>query len=67
MDTRANKNKIKRLQKKIDTLERTLSLTEVRPCQGDNDLKKREEEITELISEIKILKKKRDKYVYSWK
>ena len=62
-----DKKKIKHLQKKIDTLERMLSLTEVRPCQGDDDLRKREEEITELISEIKALKRKRDNYVYFWK
>jgi hypothetical protein len=67
MGTRADKKKIKQLQKKIDILERKLSQTEVRPCQGDNDLKKREEEITELINEIKILKKERDNYLYSWK
>ena len=62
-----DKKKIKQLQKKIDTLERTVSQTEVRPCQGDNDLKKREEDIAGLIKEIRILKKERDKYVYSWK
>ena len=67
MDTRADKKKIKQLQKKIDALERTLSQMEVRPCKGDNDLKKREEEITELNKEIRILKKERDNYVYSWK
>ena len=67
MDSRAEKKKIKQLQKKIDILERTLSQTEVRPCKGDNDLKEREEEITGLIKEIRILKKERDKYVYSWK
>ena len=67
MATKVDKKRIKQLQKKIDALERTLSQTEVRPCKGNNDLKKREEEITELIREIKILKKKRDKYVYSWK
>ena len=67
MDTRADKKKIKPLQKKIDTLERTLSQTELRPCKGDNDLKKREEEISELIKEIRILKEERDKYVYSWR
>jgi len=67
MDSRANKKKIKRLQKKIDALEKMLGQTEIRPCKGDNDLKEREEEITGLIKEIRILKKERDKYVYSWK
>ena len=67
MDIRAHKKKIKQIQKKIDALEKTLSQTEIRPCQGDNDLEEREEEITELIKEIRILKKERDNYVYSWK
>ena len=64
MDTRADKKKIKQLEKKIDTLERTLGRTELRPCQGDKDLKEREEEITELITEIKTLKQERDKHLY---
>jgi hypothetical protein len=64
MDTRTDKRKIKQLEKKIDTLQRTLSQTELRPCQGDKDLKEREEEISELITEIKTLKKKRDKHLY---
>lgn len=67
MNTKANKKRIKQLQKKIDALEKMLSQIELRPCQGDADLKIKEEEVTELIGEIKNLKKKRDKYVYSWK
>ena len=66
MDTREDKKKIKHLKKKIDTLERTLSQTEHRPCQGDKDLQKRAEEITELITEIKVLKEERDKNLYPW-
>jgi hypothetical protein len=64
MDTRTAKKKIKKLQKKIDILERTLSQTELRPCQGDKDLRKREEEISELITEIKTLKQEHDKHLY---
>ena len=67
MDTKADKKKIKQLQKKIYALEKTLSQTELRPCKGDNDLRKREEEIAELIKEIRILKNERDKFVYTWK
>lgn len=67
MNAKTDKKKIKQLQKEIDSLEKKLSQTELRPCKGDNDLKKREEEITELTKKIRILKKERDKYVYSWK
>jgi len=67
MNTKADKKKIKQLQKKIDALERTLNQTELRPCKGDSELREREEEIAELIKEIRILKQERDKYVYSWK
>ena len=67
MNTKADKKKIKQLQKEIDALEKTLSQTELRPCKGDNDLRKREEEIAELIKEIRILKNERDKFVYTWK
>ena len=45
MDTRADKKKTKQLQKKIDIFERTVSKTEVRPCQGDDDLKKRRKKL----------------------
>jgi hypothetical protein len=64
MDIKAAKKKIKQLEKKIDTLETMLSQTELRPCQGDKDLKEREEEITELITETKTLKQERDKHLY---
>ena len=66
MVNKLRRKRAKEIQKKIDELRMSLKKTEIRPCQGDVDLKEKEKDITTLKSEIQSLKNERDKYLYSW-
>ena len=66
MVNKLRRKRAKEIQNKIDELRMSLKKTEIRPCQGDVDLKEREKDITALKSEIRSLENERDKYLYSW-
>jgi len=66
MVNKLRRKRAKEIQKEIDELRMILKKTEIRPCQGDVDLKERERDITALKSEIRSLEKECDKYLYSW-
>jgi len=66
MINKLNRKRAKEIKKKIDELRLSLKKTEIRPCQGDVDLKEKEKDITALKSEIQSLENERDKYLYSW-
>ncbi len=65
MVNKLRRKRAKGIQKKIDELRMTLKKMEIRPCQGDVDLKEREKDITALKSEIRSLENERDEYLYS--
>jgi len=66
MINKLNRKRAKEIKKKIDELRMSLKKTEIRPCQGDVDLKENEKDITALKREIRSLENERDKYLYSW-
>jgi len=66
MINKLSRKRAKEIQKKIDELRKSLKKTEIRPCQGDVDLKEKEKDITALKNEIQSLKNEHDKYLYSW-
>ena len=66
MINKLSRKRAKEIQKKIDELRMSLKKMEIRPCQGDLDLKEKEKDITTLKSEIRSLENERDKYFYSW-
>ena len=66
MINKLSRKRAKEIQKKIDELRMSLKKTEIRPCQGDVDLKEKEKDITALKREIRSLENERDKYIYSW-
>ena len=59
------KKKIKKIQNEIDQLEELFKKMELRPCQGDDDLSQKEEDMTRLRNEINAKKMERDQYKYS--
>ena len=61
-----NKQALKKIEKQIKDSFESLRKLEIRPCNGDKDIKQRELEITELKSYIKSLEKERDRYLYHW-
>lgn len=67
MPDKQNKKKaIKELKKEIEKLRDEYEKIELRPCQGDTDLRQRENELEILKSKIYELEKERDTYLYSW-
>ena len=65
-DKKNKKKAIKELKKEIGKLRDEYEKIEVRPCQGDTDLRQRENELEILKSKISELEKERDTYLYSW-
>ena len=67
MTARQSKNKtVRQIQNEIEKLRDEYKKTELRPCQGDTDLRQRENELEILKSKIYELEKERDTYLYSW-
>jgi chromosome segregation ATPase len=67
MPDKQNKKKaIKELKREIEKLRDEYEKIELRPCQGDTDLRQRENELEILKSKIYDLEKERDTYLYSW-
>jgi chromosome segregation ATPase len=67
MPDKQNKKKaIKELQKEIEKLRDEYEKIELRPCQGDADLRQRQNELEILKSKIYELEKERDTFLYSW-
>jgi chromosome segregation ATPase len=65
-DKQKKKKAIKELKKEIEKLRDEYERIELRPCQGDTDLRQRENELEILKSKIYELEKERDTYLYSW-
>ena len=61
-----HEQKIKKIEKQIKDSNELLTKLELRPCQGDKDLKQKDFEIAELKSHIASLEKERDGYLYYW-
>ena len=65
MVTKLNKKKVKQLKKQVNELKRKLQKMEIRPCQGDADLKEREKDVKALKDQIFSLENESDRYLYS--
>ena len=67
MNARQSKNKtVRQIQNEIERLIDEYKKTELRPCQGDTDLRQRENELDNLKSKILALEKERDSRLYTW-
>ena len=62
MTAKRNKREIKRIHREIDRLKDKLKKVELRPCHGDTDLRKKEEELILLKHEIYDLEKSANQY-----
>ena len=61
-----NEQKIRKIKKQIKDSNELLKKLELRPCQGDSDLRQKAIEIEELEIQITSLEKERDGYLYYW-
>ncbi|MGD9040237.1 MAG: hypothetical protein PVH82_11425 [Desulfobacteraceae bacterium] len=67
MTARQSKNKtVRQIQNEIEKLRDEYKKTELRPCQGDTDLRQRENELDNLKSKIYELERERDDRLYTW-
>jgi predicted nucleic acid-binding Zn-ribbon protein len=67
MTARQSKNKtVRQIQNEIEKLRDEYKKTELRPCQGDTDLRQRENELDNLKSKIYELERERDDRIYTW-
>ena len=64
MADKKTKKKIKKIQNEIDQLEELFKKMELRPCQGDDDLSQKEEDMEDLKDKINAKKMERDRYKY---
>ena len=60
---RKTRKQVKRIQKEIERLKEEVRKVELRPCHGDADLKKKEEELASLKREMYELEKEANQYV----
>jgi septal ring factor EnvC (AmiA/AmiB activator) len=63
MVDRATRKKLKKIQKEINRLKKELMKLELRPCHGDADLNKKDEDVRMLRREIYQLEKEANRYV----
>ena len=64
---RQSKNKtVRQIQNEIEKLRDDYKRMELRPCQGDTDLRQREKELDILKSKIYELERERDNRLYTW-
>lgn len=67
MTARQSKNKtVRQIQNEIEKLRDEYKKMELRPCQGDTDLRQRENELDNLKSKIYELERERDNRLYTW-
>jgi predicted nucleic acid-binding Zn-ribbon protein len=67
MTARQSKNKtVRQIQNEIEKLRDEYKKMELRPCQGDTDLRQRENELDKLKSKIYELERERDTRLYTW-
>ena len=62
MDIKKNKREIKRINKEIERLKEKLKRVELRPCHGDAELSRKDEELILLKHEIYELEKSANQY-----
>ena len=62
MPKNKTKKSVKKIQKEIARLKMELSKIEIRPCQGDSDMKKKDEDILMLKREIYDLEKEANQF-----
>ena len=66
MTAKISKNKtVRQIQNEIEKLRDEYKKMELRPCQGDTDLRQRENELDILKSKIYELERKRDSHLYN--
>lgn len=63
MVDRTTRKTLKKIQKDVNRLKKELMKIELRPCHGDADLKKKDEDISVLKREIYQLEKEANRYV----
>ena len=66
MDNKPDKNQIKKIQKEIDKINKTLRKLELRPCRHDADILQKEKEIEGLKKQVRALEIEREHCIYTW-
>lgn len=63
MIDKATKKRLKKIQKEIKKAKKELDKVELRPCQTDADLKRKEDDLKDLAVKIRALEKEQDRYI----
>ena len=63
MIDKETKKRLKKIQREIKRIKKELSKAELRPCQSDADLKKKEEVLVGLGDKLRSLEKEQDRYI----
>lgn len=60
---RETRRKLKRIKKDIKELKKRYKRVEFRPCQNDAELRKKDDDLRELIDKIDVLEKEQDRFI----
>lgn len=63
MNDKETKKRLKKIKKKVKKLKKELKKMEFRPCQNDADLKKKEEDLRNLMDTIYEMEKEMDRFI----
>ena len=66
MDKKPDKKQIKKIQKEIESIIKTLGKLELRPCQNDADILQKEKEVEDLKKRVRSLEIERERCIYTW-
>jgi peroxiredoxin family protein len=63
MIDKATKKKLKKIQREIKKAKKELDKVELRPCQNDADLKRKEDDLKDLADNIRALEHEQDRHI----
>lgn len=66
MNKKSQKSHIRRIQKEIDKLRKTIKKFELHPCKNDAEILQKEKKIDGLKKRIRLLENECDRYIYTW-
>ena len=66
MPDKKTKQKIKKLNKELQELEKAYHRMEMRPCKGDKELKQKDIDLRLLREQIHALEIEQDSLIYTW-
>ena len=63
MIDKKTKKRLKKIQREIKKAKKELDKVELRPCQSDADLKRKEDDLKDLANKIRALEKEQDRHI----